>query len=311
MKIVGVTIVKNEEDVIELFLRHNLNFLDSIHVVDNISGDHTAEIVQRMIDEGLPITLASSSHGAFSQGKYMTRFCASHAAGADYVVPLDADEFIMAESRAAFEADCAKVKSGQAGALEWKTYLVGDIREQNFLKVANKRRTNEHLPYGKIFVPANHFADAGTIVRGNHYAHDRFGARSEMVPLKTALAHFPVRSSLQMASKAILGTYAFRMCPERTFGHAEHWDQIAELVRSWNYEVSADRLNWLAMNYCNEGERPDCDITVEAVPHFSNVEIRYPDLIGTSLLARFDRFIGLAVDKFLDAKQFAQMIGTL
>lgn len=311
MKIVGVTIVKNEEDVIELFLRHNLNFTDAIHVMDNMSGDNTPSIVQRLIEEGLPVTLTSSPHGPLVQGEVMTTFCAKHANEADVVVPLDADEFIMANTRKAFEADCAKVETGQAGALDWKTYLVGDAKTKNFLKSADQRRSHEYLPYGKILVPANHFAHGGSIVRGNHYAHDSSGNRVDMVPLSTSLAHFPVRSSLQIVSKSILGAYAFRMGRERPAGHAEHWDQMADLVRRWNYEVSADRLNWLAMHYCNESERPDCEISVEPVPYFDNVDIRYPELIESSLLKRLDQFIGFAVEKLHNAKHVARIIEAL
>lgn len=45
---VGVSMVKNEEDIIEAFVRYNLRFLDHILVVDNGSSDSTLLILKKM-----------------------------------------------------------------------------------------------------------------------------------------------------------------------------------------------------------------------------------------------------------------------
>ena len=53
----GIAMVKNEADVIEAFVRHNLGFMDALAIVDNDSIDGTREILVQLQQEGLPIIL--------------------------------------------------------------------------------------------------------------------------------------------------------------------------------------------------------------------------------------------------------------
>ncbi|MGA1615027.1 MAG: glycosyltransferase family 2 protein, partial [Lutimaribacter sp.] len=47
----GLAVVKNEADIIEAMIRHNLHFLDALVVVDNASADQTAQIVAALAQE--------------------------------------------------------------------------------------------------------------------------------------------------------------------------------------------------------------------------------------------------------------------
>ncbi|ENU81550.1 hypothetical protein F975_00158 [Acinetobacter sp. ANC 3789] len=49
--------VKNEEDIIENFIRWNMKFLDSLYIIDNNSTDGTVDIINQLISEGFNITL--------------------------------------------------------------------------------------------------------------------------------------------------------------------------------------------------------------------------------------------------------------
>ena len=53
----GIAMVKNDVDVIEAFVRHNLGFMDALAIVDNDSIDGTREILVQLQQEGLPIIL--------------------------------------------------------------------------------------------------------------------------------------------------------------------------------------------------------------------------------------------------------------
>ena len=53
--------VRNESDVIETFIRHNLTLLNELHVVDHNSSDNTREILTLLKQEGLPIHYLSST----------------------------------------------------------------------------------------------------------------------------------------------------------------------------------------------------------------------------------------------------------
>ena len=57
MRIVGVAMVRNEADIVEAFVRHNLTQVDALTVVDHGSTDGTSEILAALVAEGLPLAL--------------------------------------------------------------------------------------------------------------------------------------------------------------------------------------------------------------------------------------------------------------
>src|SRR5262249_25036579 len=99
-RLVAISTVKNEIDIVEAFVRHTMNFVDHLVVADNGSTDGTLEILRGLEAEGLPLTVSVDP----SAGKYlsqrMTRLMreAVQRHAADWVVPLDADEFLIVPS---------------------------------------------------------------------------------------------------------------------------------------------------------------------------------------------------------------------
>lgn len=99
MNIIGITIVKNEEDIIESFIRYNMKILDQLFIVDNGSTDGTLDIINSMINEGFPVTLTHRI-GEFNQIEIMNELLSNvlygkHATISDFIIPLDADEFLV------------------------------------------------------------------------------------------------------------------------------------------------------------------------------------------------------------------------
>ena len=75
MKKLGlITKVKNEADIIEYFLRYHAQFFDSILVIDNGSIDGTYEIINSLIDEGLPIMLIDEAASEFDAYKFANKY---------------------------------------------------------------------------------------------------------------------------------------------------------------------------------------------------------------------------------------------
>ncbi|WP_422109483.1 glycosyltransferase family 2 protein, partial [Achromobacter xylosoxidans] len=44
-KLISISMVRNENDVIESFVRHNLELMDEMHIIDHGSSDGTREIL--------------------------------------------------------------------------------------------------------------------------------------------------------------------------------------------------------------------------------------------------------------------------
>jgi hypothetical protein len=97
-RIISLSMVKNEQDIIEPFIRHNARFVDGMVILDNASVDATRRIAMLCARELGTIIVTDNDEFAYAQGERMTRMlhvCES-AFFADFILLLDADEFIGA-----------------------------------------------------------------------------------------------------------------------------------------------------------------------------------------------------------------------
>ena len=92
--IVGICMVKNEQDVLDTVLRHLLaEGVDHLIVADNLSTDNTPHILNDLEACGAPITVIQDPVLAYTQDVKMSRLARrAYEAGADWVLPFDADE---------------------------------------------------------------------------------------------------------------------------------------------------------------------------------------------------------------------------
>jgi len=99
MRLVGVAMVRNEADIVEAFVRHNMTVVDALTVVDHGSVDGTTEILSALRAEVLALTVEPESELAQHQPEVLTRVArTAFGRGADVVFPLDADEFLLPPS---------------------------------------------------------------------------------------------------------------------------------------------------------------------------------------------------------------------
>lgn len=100
MKIISFTMVNNESEIIESFIRYNYNFIDEMVIIDNGCTDNTMQIIFNLIKEGYKISVYDESLEAYNQyrldNKYLTKIIAEK--NPDLIIPLDADEFLTADS---------------------------------------------------------------------------------------------------------------------------------------------------------------------------------------------------------------------
>lgn len=95
----GVCLARNEEDIIAHTVGHMLaQGLDGVIVVDNLSTDGTRAVLDSLAAEDARVHVGTDAQVGFHQGG-KTSYLAHLAwlAGADWVVPFDADEFWFAE----------------------------------------------------------------------------------------------------------------------------------------------------------------------------------------------------------------------
>jgi len=256
----GVAMVRNEADIIECFVRHNLSHLDALAIVDHASDDGTCDILRALVAEGFPIRLGVYDHPAHHQQEILTRLAReAFAQGADYVFPLDADEFLKVPSRSNLERALHFVPAPLSAAIQWQTYVPGAVEQSAFRPADYRdRRVREPDGFHKV-VLTRHFRDATdaiigpgshtVLMKGPGQDTRRDPVRLARISPKTAaLAHFPVRSTEQLIRKILLGWAAHRAAARSNPSLAFHWRELRdELVA--NGEPSVKRIREIALNY--------------------------------------------------------------
>lgn len=216
MRIICLSMVKNEQDIIEPFLRAHSPFFDAILIIDNASSDKTREIIVMCARELGNIIIGDSEIFNYTQSERMTRmleYCQT-AFFADCVLFLDADEFISLQDRASFEMALKGIPKGGVGYLPWRTFVITPGEEDAIARDPPRNFTSHRLVETPQFYKAVLRLDGAWMPRivvkqGNHDVQID-GALPEKVKLtKFPLLHFPIRSGAQLASKGVNGWMAY------------------------------------------------------------------------------------------------------
>ena len=63
-----MTMIKNDGDIVEAFVRHHAMLFDHLVVLDHSSTDNTPAILRALQHEGLPLTVMRDESLSFQQG---------------------------------------------------------------------------------------------------------------------------------------------------------------------------------------------------------------------------------------------------
>ncbi len=77
-KIFSISMVKNESDIIESFVRYNLNIFDGMIILDNHSSDNTLEILNLLKKEGLNLHIIKDEDKEFDQAAKINKLLLVH-----------------------------------------------------------------------------------------------------------------------------------------------------------------------------------------------------------------------------------------
>ena len=209
-----ISMVKNEEDIIESFVRHALSFADGVLIADHDSSDRTVEILQSLRGEGLPLRVehfygVEHAQEEVMQGLFLR---AVEECGADFVVPMDADEFLVnTENHTACRELLQQLDTGKIYRLPWRSYAP-QMPEQDadcFMLLRPLLRSRSFEIASKMIVGAELARKGGVISQGNHFVYQQDDKEREPLPMEEPpffhMAHVPWRSKEQYASKVLVG----------------------------------------------------------------------------------------------------------
>lgn len=200
MRLVAVSVVKNEADIIEAFVRHTQAWVDHHLVFDHESSDGTRTILRQLQAEGVPLTLFcddAPGHRQQARSNFLTRLAAEKF-GADWILPLDADEILCGSDRAALEHALARVSAAQPASLPLREYHASTADDAS---IANPVLRLTHCqastsPTRKVFVPRALALDpAVSAGKGTHALFRGAVALADQhLPAVFELAHLAQRS---------------------------------------------------------------------------------------------------------------------
>lgn len=272
MAIVGISMVKNEADVIEAMARHNLAFLDHLHFVDNGSTDRTVPILKLLKEEGLSISVTADLRLGYPQADILSK-AANARFPNDTLFFLDADECLIGridQFRTALRAQ------SQPFLMPWVTYVptpADNADDINPLTRIQHRRVSESPQYFKVALPAN----TPRPVVMQQGAHGLDGYRPAPIS-DIAIAHFPVRSVQQIISKILVGSWNMRLRPlKETEGY--QWHDLAKKMIEGRLPTARD-LQAIGANYTCDTPGP---LTRDPLPAHSQ-PLKYTTETDTNAL---------------------------
>ena len=213
----AVTMVRNEEDIIVHAVENLLaQGVDRVLVADNLSTDATRDVLLPLVHSGRVI-LISDMLNAYWQSEKMTRLARlATLAGAEWIVPFDADEIWLTESglplRAFFDACDADIVFA-----DMHHYAPIEVSSSDNPVARYQLREPASGPK-KVAFRSNYLARIWT---GNHTVLHPGVATGGLT-----IAHYPYRSFEQMERKIRIGAKALEATTHEV-SVGSHWRHLA------------------------------------------------------------------------------------
>lgn len=234
---VSFTLVRNEEDIVEAFVRHNLKFVKRMFIADNLSTDGTANILQRLIEEGLPVTVFQDKNPAHEQSKKTTDFYRKIASMESFssIFFIDADEFLETTG------EVLPLPAGTATEIERVRFLMPPVASSRDPLLDMNYMANEPESSKAALFHAQGEAGQIRIGEGNHNIYLK-GVVKERVKINVRIRHYPLRSTSQYVQKNLIGWLSM-LAKDMEAARAEtpiakHWRNEFAFIMNNNAQIS-------------------------------------------------------------------------
>lgn len=298
-----MTMVKNEADIIEVFVRYTMSFAEKMIFIDNGCTDNTINILKALKSEGHDIEIyyeADVLHEQYIiENRYLYKII--DEVDCDFILPLDADEFLSSDENL---FNCIEQLSlDSVSLLKWRTYVLTENRkeQQNFLKEINTYRVNESITFTKVIIPTKLIKKNEIYIKNGHHTVESNKPVEQLEVEKIFIAHYPVRSEEQIKSKIYQGAIS-QLLSSYSKVIAFHWSDIYHDMRNSKFDLIK-----YSMGYALPKEE-EVDINKDTTEHVINMSeikdivIKYEDLAVRDALSNMTSMMEiLSIKSLIDS----------
>ena len=253
MKIVSFTMVNNESEIIESFIRYNYNFIDLMVIIDNGCTDNTINIIYNLINEGYNIIVYDESLEPYNQfeldNKYLNKIIKDFSP--DIIIPLDADEFLTGDENPRNILE--QLSLNKIYYIYWQWFIIteNDDKKEMFIPKRMKYCLNKPVwNYSdgslvtKTILPVKYFKKMNLTLSMGH--HTVFGNdKVEIEELKSLrLAHYRTISEQQIIYKTCCYTIRDISTMKNNFETAQRTNQMALIEKEVDMWKTAEKISY-------------------------------------------------------------------
>jgi glycosyltransferase involved in cell wall biosynthesis len=214
MSVIGISMMKDSEDVVRGVIEHMAEEVDHIIVADNNSTDGTRAILDELSTR-LPLTIIDDPVEAYYQSAKMTALAQIAAdMGAHAIVPFDDDELHFSRDGRIRDVLTSDMSPGTAVAIPLYNHWVTLVDDPNEPDPFRRIQWRHRVP-GMLHKVAYIWSQEIVIDMGNH-GLSRRNEHGDIVPhdgltwvnAGMEVRHFPMRSHAQFLKKTLNGARA-------------------------------------------------------------------------------------------------------
>ena len=236
VRVVGLVMVRNEEDVVDHVVRHMLAQVDQVIVADNLSTDRTRSILDNI--DSTKLVIVDDLDPAYRQAEKMTALAEDWAEPGDWLVPFDADELWCMSNGMPLGEGLRSLSNDAVSGKSWvHVPQNSDVKiECPFSTMPWRVSTPEAWPKAAFRwkVATDH------IEQGNHWMK---GPLMDAIDIR----HFQYRSYEHLVAKVTVGAAALAAA-NLPGNSGEHWRRLSSMpdteLESWWDDYTRQKLEW-------------------------------------------------------------------